>query len=49
MSEPGDPQDRQPRDIAVEQETPGLAADLEARSEPDRANGADGARPSDRS
>jgi hypothetical protein len=32
-SEPGTPQ---PRDIALEQETPELAADLEAQSEPVR-------------
>lgn len=31
MSEP----DPQPRDIALEQETPELAADLEAQSEPE--------------
>ena len=31
MSEP----DPQPRDIALEQETPELVADLEAQSEPD--------------
>jgi len=29
------PEDPQPRDIAIEQETPELAADLEAQSEPD--------------
>jgi len=29
-----DPEDRQPRDIALELETPELAADLEAQSEP---------------
>ncbi|MFD2093448.1 hypothetical protein [Blastococcus deserti] len=28
------PDDPQPRDIALEQETPELAADLEAQSEP---------------
>lgn len=33
MSEP----DPQPRDIALEQETPELAADLEAQSEPEDA------------
>jgi hypothetical protein len=34
------PEDPQPRDIALEMETPELAADLEAQSEPD-----DGRRP----
>ena len=34
MTEP----DPQPRDIALEQETPELAADLEAKSEPDDAD-----------
>jgi hypothetical protein len=29
------PEDPQPRDIALELETPELAADLEAQSEPD--------------
>jgi hypothetical protein len=29
------PEDPQPRDIALEQETPELEADLEAQSEPD--------------
>lgn len=29
------PEDPQPRDIAVEQETPELEADLEAQSEPE--------------
>ena len=29
-----EPEDPQPRDIALEQETPELAADLEAQSEP---------------
>jgi hypothetical protein len=29
------PEDPQPRDIALEQETPELEADLEAKSEPD--------------
>ncbi|WP_199584776.1 hypothetical protein [Blastococcus sp. TF02A-30] len=30
-----DPDAPQPRDIALEQETPEMAADLEAQSEPD--------------
>jgi hypothetical protein len=30
-----EPDDPQPRDIALEQETPELAADLEAQSEPE--------------
>ena len=38
MTEPTDPQ---PRDIALEQETPEQAADLEAQSEPPAA-GPDG-------
>ena len=29
-----EPEDRQPRDIALEMETPELAAELEAQSEP---------------
>jgi hypothetical protein len=36
------PEDPQPRDIAVEQESAEVEADLEAQSEPDRAAGGDG-------
>ena len=34
-----DPEDPQPRDIALEQETPELEADLEAQSEPEGGTG----------
>jgi hypothetical protein len=35
------PQDPQPRDIALELETPELAADLEAQSDPEPARSSD--------
>ncbi len=35
MTTPSDPDLPQPRDIALEQETPDLSDDLEAQSEPD--------------
>jgi hypothetical protein len=35
-------QDPQPRDIALEQETPEQAAELEAQSEPEAADSAEG-------
>ena len=36
------PEDPQPRDIALEQETPELAAELEAKSEPEAQSDPDG-------
>jgi hypothetical protein len=36
------PDDPRPRDIALEQEMPEAAADLEAQSEPQKAGSADG-------
>jgi len=33
MTTPADPEEPQPRDIALEQESPELAAELEAQSE----------------
>jgi hypothetical protein len=35
MTTPADDETPQPRDIALEQETPEVAADLEAQSEPE--------------
>ena len=37
-----DPETPQPRDIALEQETPEQAAELEAQSEPDDGSADDG-------
>ena len=42
MTSPADPDSPQPRDIALEQETPELAADLESQSEPDARESFDG-------
>jgi hypothetical protein len=40
ITTPADPETPQPRDIALEQETPEQAADLEAQSEePERTDG----------
>ena len=42
MTTPTAPDLPQPRDIALEQETPELSADLEAQSEPDGEGGPTG-------
>jgi hypothetical protein len=42
MTAPADPEHPQPRDIALEQETPELADDLETQSEADAAESSDG-------
>ncbi len=42
MTTPAHPEDPQPRDIALEQETPELVADLEAQSETELAEPSDG-------
>jgi hypothetical protein len=42
MTTPADADTPQPRDIAVEQETPELAAELEAQSEPQESGSSDG-------
>jgi hypothetical protein len=41
MTTPADPETPQPRDIALEQETPELADDLEQQSDPDPADTTD--------
>jgi hypothetical protein len=41
VTTPTDPEPPQPRDIAVEQETPELSAELEAQSEPDAGESSD--------
>jgi hypothetical protein len=41
MTTPADPETPQPRDIALEQETPELADDLDRQSDPDPADATD--------
>jgi len=41
MTTPADPETPQPRDIALEQETPELARDLDQQSDPDPADTTD--------
>ena len=41
MTTPGDPETPQPRDIALEQETPELADDLDQQRDPDPADTTD--------
>ena len=41
MTTPADPETPQPRDIALEQETPELARDLDQQSAPDPADTTD--------
>jgi hypothetical protein len=42
MTTTPEPEQPQPRDIALEQETPDLAADLEAQSRPDGGDPSEG-------
>jgi hypothetical protein len=42
MTAPADRENPQPRDIALEQETPEVADDLESQSPPDAAEPSDG-------
>ncbi len=42
MTTPADPETPQPRDIALEQETPEVAAELESQSESNAAEDLDG-------
>ena len=42
MTAPADPETPQPRDIALEQETPELADDLDQQSDPDPAEMTEG-------